>query len=124
MGGKENYGTEKELRIKDIDRNGEKQSGRGKIHDKILHQSITKSVSLCRINVFATVKEAVGHFPTGLRLSSGFKDGSGIFATIHPSNLPVSAQRPIVAILAFLRSLILWYFRPSKEDRFCSIFKA
>ena len=71
MGGKGNYGTEKEPKIKDIDRNGRKQSGRRKIHDKIIHQSETKSVLSCRISVFATVKEAVGHFPVGLRLPSG-----------------------------------------------------
>ena len=71
MGGKGDYGTEKEVKIKDIDRNGRKQSGRRKIHDKIIHQSETKSVSSCRISIFATVKEAVGHFPVGLRLPSG-----------------------------------------------------
>ena len=36
MGEKGNYDTEKEVRIKDIDRNGEKQSGRRKINDKII----------------------------------------------------------------------------------------
>ena len=71
--GKGNNGTEKEVKIKDIDRNGRKQSGRRKIHDKIIHQSETKSVLSCRISVFATVKEAVGHFPVGLRLPSGLK---------------------------------------------------
>ena len=87
MGGKGDYGTEKVVKIKDIDRNGRKQSGRRKIHDRIIHQSETKSVSSCRISIFATVKEAVGHFPVGLRLPSGLKNGSdvpGIFATIHP----------------------------------------
>ena len=87
MGGKGNYGTAKEVRIKDIHRNGEKQSGRRKIHDKIIHQSETKSISSCTINVFATVKEAVCHFPVGLRLPSDLKNGSdvpSIFATIHP----------------------------------------
>ena len=87
MGGKGNYGTEKEVRIKDIDRNGEKQSGRRKIHDEIIHQKETKSVSSSKTSVFATVKEAVGHFPDGLRLPLGLKNGSnvpGIFATIHP----------------------------------------
>jgi len=47
----------------------------------------SKSVLSCRISVFATVKEAVGHFSVGLRLPSGWKNGSdvpGIFATIHP----------------------------------------
>ena len=38
-GGKRDYGTEKEVKIKAIDRNGRKQSGRRKIHDKIIHQS-------------------------------------------------------------------------------------
>ena len=66
MGGKGNYGAEKEVKIKDIDRNGKKQSGRRKLHDKIIHQSETKSILSCRISVFATVKEAVGHFPVGL----------------------------------------------------------
>ena len=71
MGEKWVYGTEKEVKIKDIDGNGRKQSGRRKIHDKIIHQSETKSVSSCRISILATVKEAVGHFPVGLRLRSG-----------------------------------------------------
>ena len=60
MGGKGNHGTEKEVKMKDIERNREKQSGRRKIHDKIIHQSETKSVLSCRISVFATVKEGVG----------------------------------------------------------------
>ena len=87
MGEKGNYKTEKEVKIKSIDRNGEKQSGRRKIHDKNIHQSETKSVLLCRISVFATVKEGVGHFSVGLRLLSGLKSGSdvpGVFAEIHP----------------------------------------
>ena len=71
MGEKGNYETQKEVKLKDIDRNGEKQSGRRKIHDKIIHQSETKSVLSCRISVFAIVKEGVGHFPVGLRLPSG-----------------------------------------------------
>ena len=50
MGGKGNYGTEKEVEIKDIDRNGEKQSGRRKIQNKIIHQSETKSVLSCKIS--------------------------------------------------------------------------
>ena len=87
MGGKWDYGTEKEVKLKDIDGNGRKQSGRRKIHDKIIHQSETKLVSSCKISIFATVKEAEAHFPVGLRLPSGLKNGSdvpGIFATIHP----------------------------------------
>ena len=87
MGGKGDYGTEKEVKIKDTDRNGRKQTGRRQLHDKIIHQSETKSVLSCRISVFETVKEGVGHFPVGLRLPSGLKSGSdvlGIFATIHP----------------------------------------
>ena len=52
--------------MKGIDRNGEKQSGRRKIHDKIIHQSETKSVLLCKFSVFATAKEEVGHFLVGL----------------------------------------------------------
>ena len=87
MGGKGDYGTEKEVKIKDTDRNGRKQSGRRKIHDKIIHQSKAKSVSSCRISIFATVKEAEAHFPVGLRLPLGLKNGSdvpGIFATILP----------------------------------------
>ena len=66
MGEKGNYETEKEIKIKDIDRNGEKQSGRTKIHDKIIHQSETNLVSSCKISIFATVKEAKAHFPVGL----------------------------------------------------------
>ena len=73
MGGKGDYGTEKEVKIKDIDRNGRKQKRKSKIHNKILHQSETKSLSSCRISVFATVKEGVGHFPVGLKLPSGLK---------------------------------------------------
>ena len=87
MGEKGNYETEKEVKIKDIDKNGEKQSGRRKIHDKIIHQSETKSVLSYRISVFAIVMEGESHFPVGLRLPSGSKNGSdvpGIFATIHP----------------------------------------
>ena len=87
MDEKGDYRTEKELKIKDTDRNGRKQTGRRQLHDKIIHQSETKSVSSCRISIFATVKEAVGHFPVGLRLPLGLKNGSdvpGIFATIHP----------------------------------------
>ena len=41
----------------------------------------------CRISIFATVKEAVGHFPVGPRLPLGLINGSvvpGIFATILP----------------------------------------
>ena len=56
IGEKVNYGTEKEVKIKDIDRNVKKQSGRRKINDKIIHQSKTKSVLSCKISVFATVK--------------------------------------------------------------------
>ena len=67
MGGKGDYGTEKEVIIKDIDRNGRKQSGRSKMHDEIFHQSETKSVSSCRTSIFATVQEAVGYFPVGLK---------------------------------------------------------
>ena len=77
----------KQVNIKDIEKNGRKQRGRRKIHDKIIYQIETKLVLSCRITVFATVKEAVGHFPVGLRLPSGLKNGSdvpGIFATIHP----------------------------------------
>ena len=44
MGEKWDYGTEKEVKLKDIDGNGRKQSGRRIIHDKIIHQSETKSV--------------------------------------------------------------------------------
>ena len=87
MGGKGDYGTEKEVKIKDIDTNRRKQTGRSKIHDKIIHQGETKSDSSCRIGVFATVIEAVSHFRVGLRLASGLKNGSDvpdIFATIHP----------------------------------------
>ena len=71
MGGKGDYRTEKEVKTKDTDRNGRKQTGRRQLHDKIIHQSETKSILSCRISVFATVKEAVGHFPVGLRLPSG-----------------------------------------------------
>ena len=39
MGGKGDYETGKEVKVKDIDRNGKKQSGRRKIHDKIVYQS-------------------------------------------------------------------------------------
>ena len=78
MGGKGDYGTEKEVKIKDTDRNGRKELGRRKIHDKIIHQSETKLVSSCRISIFATVKEAEAHF---LGLKNG-SDVPGIFATI------------------------------------------
>ena len=67
MGEKGNYETQMEVKIEDIDRNGKKQSGRRKIHDKIIHQRETKSILSCRISVFAAVKEGVGHFPVGLR---------------------------------------------------------
>ena len=87
MGEKGNYETEKEVEIRDIDRKREKQSGRRKIHNKIIHQSETKLVLSCRISIFATVKEAEAHLPVGLRLPLGLKNGSdvpGIFATILP----------------------------------------
>ena len=87
MGGIGNYRTEKEVKIKDIDRKREKQSGRRKIHDKIIHQSETKSVLSSRISFFAPIKEGVGYFPVGHRLPLGLKNGSDvpiIFATIHP----------------------------------------
>ena len=44
MGEKWDYGTEKEVKMKDIDRNGRNQSGGRKIHDKIIHQIETKTV--------------------------------------------------------------------------------
>ena len=87
MGGIGDYGTEKEVKIEDIDIKGRKQTGRGKKNDKIIHQRETKSISSSRISVYARVKVAIGHFPVGLRLPSGLKNGSdvpGIFATIHP----------------------------------------
>ena len=87
MGWKRDYGTEKELKIEDIDINGGKQTGRGKKNHKIIHQRETKSISSSKISVYATVNVAIDHFPVGLRLPSGFKNGSdvpGIFATIHP----------------------------------------
>ena len=68
MGGKGDYGREKEVEIKDIDRNGRKQIKKRKIHDEIIHQKETKSVSSSRTSVFATVKEAIGHFPVGLTI--------------------------------------------------------
>ena len=71
VGGKGDYGTEKEGKIKDTVRNGIKQTGRRQLHHIIIHQNETKSVLSCRINVFARVKEKVGHFPVGLRLPSG-----------------------------------------------------
>ena len=61
MGGKGDYGTEKKVKIKDINRNGEKKLGRRQMLDKIIHQSETKLVSSCKISVFATVKKDVGH---------------------------------------------------------------
>ena len=44
MGEKWDYGTETEVKIKDIDRNGSNESAGRKIHDKIIHQSETKTV--------------------------------------------------------------------------------
>ena len=59
MGGKGDYGTEKEVKIKDMDRNGRKHSGRRKIHERIIYQSETMLVSSCRISIFST-ESAVG----------------------------------------------------------------
>jgi len=38
MGGKGDYGMKKEVKIKDIVRNGRKQTGRSKIHDTIIQR--------------------------------------------------------------------------------------
>ena len=86
-GWKRDYATAKEVKIEDIDIIGRKQTGRGKKNHKIIHQRETKSISSSRISVFATLKETMSHFPVGLRLPSGSKNGSdvpGIFATLHP----------------------------------------
>ena len=57
------------------------------MNDRIIYQSETQWVSLCKISVFCNSKGGSGHFPVGLRLPSGLSNGSdvpGIFATIHP----------------------------------------
>ena len=137
MGGIGDYGTEKEVK-KRYWQKWEKTNRRRQWHNKIIHQSKTKSVLSCRISVFATVKEAVGHFPVGLRLPSGLKNGSdvpGIFATIHPCSFVHSglnfdkkiydgtALRRFLSLTRDAKSLLVQtMWRGFYIFRFCHIF--